>query len=251
MRNWTMAFMPVVMAATAAACSSADSRANGPAPDRTADAGPRVERDFALAGFTMVDAAGPDDVTIREGAEFSIVATGPQSEIDKLDIRLDGKTLEIGRKHEKLRFGSRDHEAVSIAITMPRLEGLRLTGSGNVVADSIEGDDVEVALTGSGDLKLASLAGTRARIAIAGSGNIAMGGGSIESGKLDISGSGNIDAEAVKAADLAISILGSGDVDAHASRTAKVSILGSGDVVLSGGASCTKREMGSGKLTCS
>lgn len=100
MRNWTMAFLPLALAVTATGCSGADrgdrSETRGDA-DRATDAGPKTTQNFTLTGFTGVQVAGPDDVTIRQGDNFSIAARGPQAEIDELDITLDGALLSIGR----------------------------------------------------------------------------------------------------------------------------------------------------------
>src|SRR5690606_7736393 len=121
MRNWTMAFLPLALAMTATGCSGADrgdrgdrSETRGDA-DRAADAGPQTTQNFTLAGFTGVQVAGPDDVTIRQGDNFSIAARGPQAEIDELDITLDGALLSIGRKREGFSLGGGRHRGVEIA----------------------------------------------------------------------------------------------------------------------------------------
>lgn len=234
MRNWTMAALPLALAMTIAGCNGADHK-DGERPGKdeksaATDAGPMATRTYALTGFTGVKVAGPDDVTIRRGDTFSISAKGPQAVIDELDIVVDGQTLSIGRQRPGFSFSSRDHEDVEIAITMPRLIAVRLTGSGSIDADSVDGDAVEAAVTGSGDLKITKLNGKSAEISVSGSGDIEIGGGTIGAGEFGVTGSGNVEAQATGKAD--------------------VSILGSGDVTLSGGATCSTRQLGSGSVTC-
>ncbi|MGB3845923.1 MAG: head GIN domain-containing protein [Sphingopyxis sp.] len=250
MRNWTIAALPLALALTVTACSGSVTTENSDKVEmRSADAGPQTTQNYALTGFTAVEVAGPDDVTIRQGNAFSISATGPKSEIDELDIKLDGTMLSIGRKREGFSF-SRNGKGVKIAITMPKLDGVRLTGSGSLDADAVAGDAVKAVLTGSGDLKVAKLTGTSAEIKVSGSGDIEIAGGTVKSGDLGVTGSGDIDAGGLVAETLDVSVTGSGNVEAQATGKADISILGSGDVELTGGATCTTRKMGSGSATC-
>jgi hypothetical protein len=251
MRNWMMAILPLALV----------TGCNGAAPDAgqqdgkresgpPAHVGPITSQSFALTGFTAVELAGPDDVTIRQGDKFSITARGRQEALDRLEIKLDGDRLVIGRKRDGFHFGSRDEDDVDIAITMPALRAARLTGSGTIDADRVDGDAVETVVTGSGDLKIAKLTGKSAEITVSGSGDIDIGGGTIGSGELSVTGSGDIDADALVATTLDVSITGSGNIEAQATGKADVSILGSGDVKLGGGATCTTRKVGSGSVTC-
>jgi len=250
MRNWTIAALPLALALTVTACSGSVTTDNSDKFEtRSADAGPQTTQSFALTGFTGVEVAGPDDVTIRQGSAFSISATGPKSEIDELDIKVDGAMLSVGRKREGFSF-SRHGKGVKIAITMPKLDVVQLTGSGSLDADAVAGDTVKAVLTGSGDLKVAKLTGTSAEIKVSGSGDIEIAGGTIKSGDLGVTGSGDIDAGGLVAETLDVSVTGSGNVEAQATGKADISILGSGDVELTGGATCSTSKMGSGSATC-
>lgn len=254
MRNWTMAVLPLALAMTVTACSGADhkdgERSGKGEAARTADAGPVTTKNYALTGFTEIKVAGPDDVTIRQGDAFSISAKGPQAILDRLEIEVDGPTLSIGRKREGFSFSGRDDDDVEITITMPRLNGVRLTGSGSIDADRIDGDAVEAVVTGSGDLKIAKLTGKRADISVSGSGDIEIGGGTVAAGEYSVTGSGDIDADGLVAQTLEASVTGSGNIEAQATGTADVNILGSGDVTLGGGGKCSSRQLGSGSVTC-
>lgn len=252
MRNWTMAILPLAFAMTATGCSGADNAARDGKSEtaRPTDAGPVTTQSYALTGFTGVEVTGPDDVTIRQGDAFAITAKGPKAELDELEIKLDGSVLAIGRKREGFSFSGRRHNGVEIAITMPKLAKLRLTGSGDIDADTVDGDAVEAIVTGSGDIKIAKLTGKSAEISVSGSGNIEVAGGSVATGDYSVTGSGNIDADGLVATTLAVSVTGSGDVDAQATGKADIRVLGSGDVELSGGATCSTRKTGSGSATC-
>ena len=249
MRNWTKAVLPLALAMTASGCSAEITSGEKDGKQAVA-VGPTVTQTSDLKGFTGVEVSGPDDVTIRQGAGFGISWQGPKEEIDELEIKLDGDMLSIGRKRSGFSFGGRDHEGVQITITMPKLRSVRLTGSGSIDADNVDGDTVEAVVTGSGDLKIAKLTGKSAEVAVSGSGDIEIGGGTTTAGEYSVTGSGDIDADGLVAQTLDVSITGSGNIDGHATGKVDVNILGSGDVKIGGGATCTTKQMGSGTATC-
>ncbi len=250
MRNWTMAMLPLAMALSGCNGDGKSGEHGAKQDERAAPTGPATTQSFDLKGFTGVKVAGPDDVTIRQGDAFAISATGPKDEIDELEITLDGAMLSIGRKREGFSFSRHDSDGVKIAITMPKLDTLRLTGSGSIDADTLDADAAKLDVTGSGDLTVGKLTAKSADLGVSGSGNIEIKGGTVATGDFGITGSGDIDAEGLAAQTLDISITGSGDVDAQATVSAAINILGSGDAKVSGGGKCTTKAMGSGTATC-
>lgn len=246
MRNGMIAAMAAAM--MVAGCSGSftfDTDQDGKAAD-----GKAAAQSYAFDGFTGVEVTGPDDVTIRQGDRFSIRAEGPKAALDQLEIVRDGATLKIGRKHRSFRIGGHSGKGVEITITMPRLDALRLTGSGTIFADKMTGDALAATVTGSGDVKVAAMEGKSVDIRISGSGDVAIDGGTVASGDIGVTGSGSVSAGGLVANALAVSVTGSGDVDAQARGTASINIMGSGDVTLTGGAACTTRRLGSGNATC-
>jgi hypothetical protein len=251
MRNWMMAILPLVLVTGCNGTASGDDKKSERSDaGAAAHVGPITTQNYALTGFTGVEVAGPDDVTIRQGASFSVTARGRKETLDRLEIKLDGTKLVIGRKREGFSFSNHEDDDLDIAITLPKLDALRLTGSGTIDADTVDGDAVEAVVTGSGDLKVAKLTGKSAEITVSGSGDIEIGGGTIGSGELSVTGSGDIDADGLVATTLEVAVTGSGNVDAQATGTADIRILGSGDVKITGGATCSTKQMGSGTATC-
>ena len=127
MRNWMMAILPLalVTGCNGAAPSNEKQAERGGPP---ASVGPITTQSFNLTSFTRVEVAGPDDVTIRQGDSFSSSARGRKEALDRLEIKLDGPDLKIGRKRDGFTFSKNDDDDVDIAITLPRLNAVRLTG---------------------------------------------------------------------------------------------------------------------------
>lgn len=206
-----------------------------------------AERRFDLGGFDKVAVSGSDDVSIRHGTGFSVVATGAQDDLDKLDIKVEGGQLKVGRKSSGWNWSGKD---VAVAVTMPALRGLAISGSADVRADKGAADVFDVRVSGSGNVDVASLDAKTTNVSVSGSGDVRMA-GRCGAQNVKVAGSGNVDLLALNCVNSAISVAGSGDVMARASGQAAISIAGSGDVTITGGAKCTKKVAGNGNVRCS
>jgi uncharacterized oxidoreductase len=121
MRNWMMAILPLVLV----------TGCNGTAPGNEkqaerggppASVGPITTQTYDLKGFTGVEVAGPDDVTIRQGDRFSISARGRK---DALDRAAEGRrhlhtlTLDVESPEGVADFARRlltAHPAVNVLV---------------------------------------------------------------------------------------------------------------------------------------
>lgn len=226
-----------------AACgtSGGDAAASKNSPDGS--------RSFAATGFTGVELAGSDDVVVKQGAAFSVVATGPQSVLDKLEVAVKNGVLVVRRKPQNFSWG--DDKGATITVTLPTLARAEVSGSGEMSIDRASGDTVDAVLSGSGNLEIGAVEAKTVDIALAGSGDLSIKGGKADAGDINLAGSGDIDTSGMSLTTADVSIAGSGDVKLTATATANVSILGSGDVRLGGGAKCDSSEVGSGTVTCS
>jgi hypothetical protein len=208
-----------------------------------------AERRFPVTGFDKVSASGSEAIRITTGGPVSVVATGPQERLDRLEIRVDGGTLRIDHK-PGMTWGWNRGDEVRIAITMPALRGLHASGSGDIVADSGSGPAFDASLSGSGNVAIGRIDSAAVTLRTSGSGDIAAS-GKCGDAKVAISGSGDMALAGLACTNIDVKISGSGDVAARASGNANISISGSGDVVITGGARCTSRTSGSGDVTCS
>ena len=210
--------------------------------------GQHAKRSYAVSGFTGVELRGPDDVDVRNGPNFSVVAEGDSKILDEVEIKLVDGRLRVGRKEHKGRWFSHD-DGVRVHVVMPRVESASVAGSGDLSIERAEGS-FKGAIAGSGDLKVQSLTATDADLSIAGSGDMTVI-GTADKLSAAIIGSGDIDAGALTAKGASISITGSGSMRGTVSGGASISIAGSGDVELSGGAKCSVSSVGSGEARCS
>ena len=240
MRQWMLlAALPLAACGAFASDSDSGTKAN--------PSGSGGTRSFDASGFSSVDLRGADDVVVTVGPAFAVRAEGPAEELDRLDIRVDGGTLRVGRELTSGWLSS--HRGVKVHVSMPSIDGASVSGSGDMTIDRAQGERFHGAVAGSGDLSIAALTTRQARLSVAGSGDVAAK-GSVGSLKVSVAGSGAVDASALKATSADVSIAGSGDVSADVDGPAKVSIAGSGDANLGPRARCSTSKVGSGSAHC-
>jgi hypothetical protein len=81
-------------------------------------------RDYALEGFTGIDAAAGFKVTVSGGSAFKVTVTADDNILDVVSVRKEGSTLRIGTDPSKARsFTTTRLEA---AVTMPELQSVLL-----------------------------------------------------------------------------------------------------------------------------
>src|SRR5262249_39730538 len=100
-----------------------------------------------VPAFSAVSVAGSLDADIAIGPEARVEITGDDNIVPLITTDVHGDRLEIGSRKS---FRTSVHLVAKI--TMPRLTGLGLTGSGDVTAHGVQTDRPGVRLTGPGAL---------------------------------------------------------------------------------------------------
>ena len=176
-----------------------------------------------VPAFSAIDITGPIDTEIAVGPESHVEITGDDNIVPLITSDVHGDRLDIGA-----RKNVRPSVHLAAKITVPRLVGLSLTGSGDVTAHGVQGDHLSVTLTGSGTIRAD---------------------GTAHEAQVDLTGSGKVALDQLAAETATVSVSGSGDVAVAASKTLDVSITGSGDVTYRGDPELKKRITGSGNVS--
>jgi len=180
-----------------------------------------------VKSFTRVMLDGSSDVDIEVGGKQSVTVSARDKDIlDHVTTEVRDGTLRISHKgHGMIRF---NNTRIKVTITVPKLEGMELDGSGDMTARGVDAKSFEIDLDGSGDIDVAGSCGDL---------------------DLTLDGSGDVDARDLKCKSILVKLDGSGDVDAYASEAADVRLQGSGDITVYGNPQKRRqREQGSGDV---
>lgn len=188
--------------------------------------GSTITETRSVTGFTKISASGSSTVFITQGASFKVEVKGYSNLLPYYETKLTNNTLQLGYKQDV----NVKNDNVEVYITMPVLNDLDLTGSGNINT------------TGS------FVGNTNFNARISGSGNINFSSGTATQFFATINGSGNINTLDMVADNADITINGSGNTEITASTQLKVKITGSGNVYYRGAPTITTNIAGSGAV---
>jgi len=177
----------------------------------------------AVASFSKIDLAGSPDVEVTVGPAASVAVTADDNLLPIIETTVDGETLKIDSNHSySTSLG------VKVKITVPSLQGVSVSGSGNIHAAGLKNGELEASVTGSGDVTLSGVV-ERLRARIVGSGDLR---------------AGELDAKNVR-----VAVTGSGDAAVRATEQLDASVTGSGNVRYSGNPTQVGRNVtGSGDI---
>jgi Putative auto-transporter adhesin, head GIN domain len=239
--------------------------------------------------FTRLNFRIPGKLYLKQGNEQKVVLEGNKDILDKIETEVEGGRLSIGRENNNWRMWDWDDDDRIIAyVTVTTLEGLSVSGSGNVLGEGVlkagnialavsgsgsmeievsASGDMEANVSGSGDIRVKGscrsleskvsgsgkvvLAGTiaeRADVSVSGSGKV-IASGSAREIRTTISGSGEVQAADLEVEKCDVRISGSGDVEINVKQALDATISGSGSVSYRGNPSqVNSHSSGSGKV---
>ena len=202
---------------------------------------------LVVADFTGINLITSSNVTIQQGAEISVEATGHPNVIDKVKTNVTNGVWNID-----LEDGCYDNYELSFTITLPMLSRVDIDGAGDVVVQNFTNQgDLNVSIEGSGSVEFNEFVGTEnLTVTISGSGDITGNADFTNLTQLNvsISGSGVYNAFPIQSENATVDISGSGNIALTAMTTLNVNISGSGSVRYKGNPTITSSITGSGQL---
>jgi len=200
----------------------------------------KEERD--VSSFTGVSLGISGDLYLTQGSPQKVVIQAEKN-LDEIETQVRDGVLRIKTDNWTSRI-----KGVKIWITMPEVEALNVSGSGDIIAETpINADELELKVSGSGSINVDELKGDEIGAAISGSGDLKLA-GSADEMELRISGSGSVYAEGLKVNECGIKISGSGSCKIDVTGELDASISGSGKVTYYSNPQIDARVSGSGKV---
>ena len=209
--------------------------------------GPVVTEILTLDEIRSLNLQSSFDVYVKYGPEQEVKAIGHSNIIEQLETTVVGKHWNIS-----LGQGCFYRFDLEIHITLPLVEALKNTGSGDLIADDLTGTtEMEIRIDGSGDIEMKGVNGTEKVFYYnQGSGSFTGLKSFEELKELTVrnSGSGRFYGFALQSDVCEVSVSGSGSAEVYARDKLEVSISGSGNVYYKGSPEIALHQSGSGRL---
>ena len=185
--------------------------------------GESISQEFELSEFNKFKISGSFEVKLRQGDEQKVVVTGQPNLLEIMNKEVQNDQWII-----KYDESVRNSKKTIVEITLPEIERIGITGSGDVKGlNEMDLEHLEIFISGSGHVELF---------------------GSVEKQKIGIAGSGHIDNLELIAQKTWVGISGSGNVKTTSEEILNVGVAGSGDVFYKGSPAISFSNAGSGKL---
>jgi hypothetical protein len=196
-----------------------------------------------VGSFTKIELRGPVDLYLYQGNTQRVVIEADDDILSKVETYVEGEILVIDTKNNL-----RNVKVLKAYITFTGLEGVTVSGSGDVYAEeTIEADDFMLLINGSGDVEM-DLEADKIKCKINGSGDVVMG-GETERLYVGVNGSGDMKLDFPGVDECELKLTGSGDIKITGSTNEfYIKQVSSGDVSAFGfkAETCTVDKSGSG-----
>lgn len=214
----------LILAAIGVVLLARDLRPGSPGSSGVQGSGVAATSTRALPGFSGIDLAGSDNVTVVAGARQSVVVHADSNLLSHVTTQVKAGTLIIG---DVGSFNAKSPMYVEVSV--PSLTALDLSGSGNITVTGIRASRLTVTVPGSGDISAS---------------------GSVTRLNISIDGSGDVQATGLSARNVDAVISGSGSIFVTVTQSLDAKVLGSGAILYSGNpAQVTTSITGSGTVT--
>lgn len=191
--------------------------------------GNTVTIDRSVGEYDRVALAGWFDVELVDGNEGELTLTGESNLLEYIKTEVkDGKLTIKQKKGINLKPSNWD-EGIVIVVPVESIEGVSLSGSGDIVGKTIlKSNNFKTAISGSGDITL-EVESKSLDASMSGSGDMRLSGRTTDF-EVSVSGSGDIRAYDLEADFVEAQVSGSADIKVTANEMLKARVSGSGDI---------------------
>lgn len=186
---------------------------------------------------------------LEQGSKQSVRIVAKSSTLKDIITEVKNQKLIIRFPNKNIFKRNLDQGKITIYITVPDVNALGVSGSGDIIVEELEARILDLAVSGSGNISIDELDTEKVKASISGSGNISLGNdGVAEELSVSISGSGNFSGKQFEAEKVTIRTSGSGNCTVTSNGSIKASIAGSGSVYYRGNPSIDASVAGSGTV---
>jgi hypothetical protein len=210
---------------------------------QTGPSGPGTGTHRDLTGFSSVEIGGAIEATVSAGPAFSVTVSGDPAAVANVVTRVKGETLVVGRE------GSGNQGRVKVAIALPVLRGVELSGASDATVSGLSGDGVRLEASGASRLRANDIKGAHLALDASGASTVDLS-GALDDLVTDVSGASHVRARELTVRKVVVDVSGAStlelsgrDISGDASGASTVQVWGAPErlAVETTGASSVRR----------
>jgi hypothetical protein len=175
-----------------------------------------------VAPFASVELAGANSVMIHVGQPLSVAVKGDDNLVDRVTTVVRAGRLVIDNT------GNFTTKApMHVAVSVPRLDSVKLGGAGTVTVDGVTSADFSAELAGDGTLVISGTAKVMTAV---------------------LAGTGTLDLQDLVATNGTAQLQGTGTIRIHATSTLDATLTGTGTILYRGDPTVTIHDTGTGAV---
>jgi len=178
-----------------------------------------------VTSFNQIENSTSFDVIYIKADTTGVSIKAEQNILNYIETNVYNNTLEVRTSPGSICLDYREKPLVTV--TSPALTRIVSSGSGDILADQMSGENLSAKLTGSGDVSIESMTGSNIDILLTGSGDLEVMQSVCLESDCQISGSGNITISG-ECNDAHLKITGSGNIYSSEFLTNSASVIISG-----------------------
>ena len=195
-------------------------------------------RDFPVRDFDKLEMGNAFVITVEQGPAFRVAAGGDRDDVEDLDVRVSGSTLEISYQ-DRRRFVRRDR--VKINVTMPVLRDAKFGGASRSFIGGFNGrEPVSLDISGASQSEV-SLRTASLEMAVTGASTANLRGES-ERLRADVSGASTLNAFDWTAQDVEVEASGASTARVNAEKSLRAGASGASGIRYRGNPTRTENE---------
>jgi hypothetical protein len=153
------------------------------------DRGPPVAERRDVEAFDSISLQGAARLEIQIGEPLSVVLSGNQASVNRVETHVSGGTLHI--KNKARDWGIRKNSRLTVQITLPKLDSLELEGGNDVSVAGLHGGDTSIKATGAANIR-ADGELNELTVRMAGAGHADLSQLAVADAKVTVDGVGNV-----------------------------------------------------------
>jgi hypothetical protein len=198
---------------------------------------------FKVGNFNSLEIGNAFEVHIFKGSTYSISATGDEADLDRIEVDLNGSTLEVSLEETywtNWRNWKSGTKKIVLNITMPRLRDAEFNGASKVALEGFV-DEEEMSLHVSGAAKLSStkLVADKLLLDLSGASKVDMRGQVLKL-TIDLSGASQINLTEMIARDADVDASGASHVELNVQKSLRVEASGASKITYLGNPAVSK-----------